>query len=315
MIMRYFNTKLTFCVLSVACLVFAYSCQSNKQPAEADQNIEWDTLASDMELDSLMLNDTVIMDSTVVVNYLFPSPDEILGEILSTNTEFDLAYINPTGNAKKYLQTKQQALNLGVYMADLAYINLNGDKNTSLQYFKTVRDLSQKINIYKFFDESIYDRIQNNLANKDSINEILKTMYYDITDLLQSTNRNNIHALIASGALIEALYLSTMNVKTFAEYKPIATKIFEQKYVIANFYEFAWQYKKDPNVREVLILLHKFKTILGSSESETTEKTVEKDQNNHLVIGGGDDIIVTEKKFDEFRQNVTAIRKGIVEGR
>jgi hypothetical protein len=309
---RYFNTIQAFAALAIIGVVFLCSCKSN---TSSEVNGESDSLLSDLAaFDSLMMSDTTTFDTTATVNYLFPSPDEILGEILSTMSDFDLKYINPTSNANKYLGTKQQALNMGVYMTDLAYINLTDEKNTALQYFKTVRDLSQKINIYKSFDEKIYDRIQNNLAEKDSLNEILKSMYNNIMEMLESSNRNNIHALIASGALIEALYISTMNVKTFEEYKPIATKIFEQKYLISNFYEFAWHYKNDPNVREVLILLNKFKTILESSSSETSEKTVRK-TNDNLVIGGGEDIIVTEKKFNEFKQSVTQIRAHITSGK
>lgn len=309
---KYFSTIQAFASVVIIGVVLLCGCKPNT-PAEVTE--ENDSALSDLaSFDSLMLSDTATFDTTVMVNYLFPSPDEILGEILSTMTDFDLKYINPTSNASKYINTKQQALNMGVYMADLAYINLTDEKNTALQYFKTVRDLSQKINIYKTFDENIYNRIQNNLAQKDSLNEILKSMYNNIMEMLESSNRNNIHALIASGALIEALYISTMNVKTFEEYKPIATKIFEQKFLISNFYEFAWQYKSDPNVREVLILLNKFKTILESSSSETTDKTVKK-TNDNLVIGGGEDIIVTEKKFNEFKQSVTQIRAQIISGK
>lgn len=257
-------------------------------------------------------SETVVYDSATQINYLFPSPDEILGEILSTKSDFDLNIINPYKNAGKYLQSNQQALNLGVYLSDLAYINLNGDKTSAVNYVKTVRDLAQKINIYKIFNEVLYDRIQNNITNKDSLNAILKGMYNDILEVLEESKRNNIYSLVASGALIEALYISTMNVKDFEEYKPVATKIFEQKYVIDNFYDFVSQYKKDPNVNEVLSLLESLKTILASESSKESEKLIKKEKKDNFTIEGGEDLIVTEKNFAEFKARVLEIRQKVV---
>lgn len=308
-----FNTKKTFFakIYIVSCIIVFYACQSNNTNTVSPENS--DTLNLDtIRINNPVESDKIYPDSSSSVNYLFPSPDEILSEILSSKIEFDLTIINSNKIANKYIETKKQALNLGVYLTDLAYINLYGDKNMALLYFKTVRDLAQKINIYNLFDEEMYNRIQNNLANNDSLNQIIKTMYNDIMELLESTERNNIYTLVVSGALIEALYISTMHISDFNEFKPVATKIFEQKYVINNFYEFASQYKKDANVRDVLLIFDNFKTILEGENTETSEKTVLQNEKNNYVISGGEDIIVTEKQFNRFKNSVLNIRTEIV---
>lgn len=173
-------------------LISLYSCKPNVNKASHESS---DSVITDTTQQLISLpTDTVYTDTATTINYLFPSPDEILGEVLSTSTEFDLQNINSYKNAGKYLETKQQALNLGVYLSDLAYINLNGDKNTSLLYFKTVRDLAQKLNIYQMFDEETYQRIQKNMANTDSLNDILRNMYFATMDKLEAAKRNNIYA-------------------------------------------------------------------------------------------------------------------------
>ncbi|HEX3008428.1 MAG TPA: hypothetical protein VHO90_12530 [Bacteroidales bacterium] len=75
-----------------------------------------------------------------------------------------------------------RALNLGVYITDLAYINLNNDRTEALQYFKSIRELSQKLNIYQPFYGSIYDRIQKNIAVQDSLDAIFTEIYYNMLD-------------------------------------------------------------------------------------------------------------------------------------
>lgn len=246
------------------------------------------------------------------ITFLLPSPDEILAEIIPSKVEYNPQLVNPKSNVSNYVNTKYQALNLGVYLTDFAYLNLNDKKNEALAYFKTVRELAQKVNIYGLFNESVYNRIQNNLTSKDSLSEISKEIYYKMLDVLESAKRNNIYALTASGALIEALYVSTMVVKKYTDYQIVAQKIFEQKYVLNNFYEFASQFDDDKDVKSVLIQVNDLKRILENTATRMTEKKVKVDQKDHLTIGGGEDIIIDEATFKNFKENVIKTRMSII---
>lgn len=250
----------------------------------------------------------------ITVNYLFPSPGEILEEILVTEIDYNPKILNPVKNVSNYLEVKQEALNLGIYLSDLAYTNLYGDQNTALTYLKTVKDLALKLNIYKVVDEHLYERVQNNLSNKDSISLIINEMYGDIRDLLENSYRNNIYALIASGALIEALYISAMSVSDFTEYKAIANNIFEQKHLLNNFYAYASQYNHDSNVKEVLKLFENYKSIMEQSQSKTSPVKVSTEKGK-LKIKGGEEITVTEENFKLYKDNIIKTRQSIVEAK
>jgi hypothetical protein len=256
--------------------------------------------------------DTTTEANPVVINFILPSPDEILTEIISEDIKIDPQLVNPRGNAEKYLETKQQAMNLGVYLTDFAYININTNKTNGLEYFKLIRNLAQKLNIYGIFSETMYGRIRKNMTNKDSLNAISKDMYYEMLGVLENSNRNNIYALVASGALIESLYLSTMAVTDYAKYQAIAQKIFEQKFVFNNFYEFASQYKSDKDVKAVLVLFDELKSNLNNAGSKKTEKKVTKDGKDHITFGGGDEIVLNEKVFTSFKDKVIKTRKEII---
>jgi len=262
--------------------------------------------------DTAVASETKKKELTNNINFLLPSPDEILAEIIPNKVEYNPLLINPKSNVTKYLDTKQQALNLGVFLTDFAYLNLNDKKNDALAYFKVIRELAQKVNIYGLFSESMYNRIQNNLTNKDSLSNISKEIYYKMLDILESAKRNNIYALAASGALIEALYISTMVVKKYTDYQVVAQKIFEQKYVLTNFYEFASQFDDDKDVKTVLIQVNDIKKILESSSSKFTEKKVKTDKKDHITIGGGEEIIIDEATFKKFKENVIKTRNSII---
>lgn len=181
-----------------------------------------------------------------------------------------------------------------------------------MEYFKTIRDLAQKINIYGYFNEGFFNRIEKNMARNDSLIKISQEMYYSMSDLLENSSRQNIFALISSGALIESLYLSSMNITKMSEYKTIAGKIFEQKYIFDNFYAFTSVYKNDKDVRSILRQLDTLKKILDEADKKSSEKTVTQGNDNKVIIGGGDEIQVTDKLFNSFKENVIATRQEIV---
>ena len=294
------------------------NCNSGSQSGTTNVPKTNDTSATAESNKSVETKDTASTEITKKkdlannINFLLPSPDEILAEIIPSKVEYYPQLINPKGNVSNYIDTKYQALNLGVFLTDFAYLNLNDKKNDALAYFKVIRELSQKVNIYGLFNESIYNRIQNNLTNKDSLSNISKEIYYKMLDILESSKRNNIYALAASGALIEALYISTMVVKKYTDYQQVAQKIFEQKYVLTNFYEFASQFDDDKDVKSILIQVNDLKKTLESSATKKTEKKVKVDKKDHITIGGGEDIIIDEVTFKKFKENVAKIRNNII---
>jgi hypothetical protein len=262
--------------------------------------------------DTISQIDTANTDTISNITYMLLSPNEILGEIFADKSTLNPLLINPKTNAIKYIDTKTQALNLGVYIADFAYLNLSENKTNALEYFKIIRDLAQKLNIYGYFNEAFFNRIEKNLANNDSLISISKEMYYSMSDLLENAKRQNIFALISSGAMIESMYLSTMSIAKLSDYQSIAKKIFEQKYIFDNFYAYTAVYKKDKDVKSVLLQLETLKKILEETEKKASEKIIINDKEKHIIIGGGEEILLDEKIFNEFKNHVIKTRQDII---
>ena len=55
------------------------------------------------------------------VVFTYPTPDELLEVIEKENISFYNKYLNPPENQLNYIDVKSKNLNLGVYLADLAY--------------------------------------------------------------------------------------------------------------------------------------------------------------------------------------------------
>lgn len=256
-------------------------------------------------------SDAAYKDSILEVSYLMLSPNEVLNEIFNEKHALNPQLVNPRENAVKYISAKPQALNLGVYITDFGYLNISDNKTNVLDYFRIIRDLAQKNNIYGCFDEAIFNRIQENLTNNDSLLMISQDMYYSMIDILEGSNRQKVFALIASGALIESLYLSVMNVTKYSEYENITQKVFEQKKLIENFYALLSKYKNDPDIKTVMVQLKDLNEIITYHKKQVAKKIV-KNKHSHFEVKGGEDIIVNEKSFNDFKASVLKTRLNII---
>lgn len=142
------------------------------------------------------------------VYYRFPTPNEVFGFINNEKLKYDPTLLNPKENADKYLDSKSQTLNLGVYISDLAYITLFEAYNKSIEYYGQIHSLSEKVRITSAYDLAVTKRIEKNLLNLDSLKNISSDSYSSMVEYLIVNNREKSLALIAAGAYIECFYIA-----------------------------------------------------------------------------------------------------------
>jgi len=253
----------------------------------------------------------LIKDTLNEVIYVLPSPNEILAEIFMDEVKINPSFVNPHTNAKNYLDTRSQAVNLGVYIADFAYLSYSSENTTELEYLKVIKKLSEEVNIYGLMENKTMERIQNNLTEKDSLNKISQELYYKISNNLENSNRENIFTLISTGAIVESLYLSVMLVDDFDDYKEIIEKMYEQKFVFDNFYEYAQVYTDDPYVKLIIDQLEVLKQTFDQLKQEEKEQKVIK-EGKTLRFTGGTQFVVNNENFDRFKTNIISIRDEII---
>src|SRR6056297_2267528 len=252
-----------------------------------------------------------IKDTLTEVIYVLPSPNEILAEIFMDEVKINSSFVNPHTNAKNYLDTRSQAVNLGVYIADFAYLSYSSENTTELEYLKVIKKLSEDVNIYGLMENKTMERIQNNLTEKDSLNKISQELYYKISNNLENSDRENIFTLISTGAIVESLYLSVMLVDDFDDYKEIIEKMYEQKFVFDNFYEYAQVYADDPYVKLIIDQLEVLKQAFDQIKKEEKEQEVIK-EGQTLRFTGGAQFVVNDENFDRFKTNIISIRNEII---
>jgi hypothetical protein len=138
-----------------------------------------------------------------------PIPFEIMNRVSGSGLPYKKEFLNPDANVSKYNTAEGQALNIGVYGADMAYMIAFERLGESGAYLKSVRILADAVVIPTVFDEASMNRYQLNSDKHDSVQMMMHESYTRIDSTLQSNERFGLAALVVAGGWIESLYITT----------------------------------------------------------------------------------------------------------
>lgn len=147
--------------------------------------------------------------------------------------EYNPNIINSVGNSQNYTDNFKKALNLGVYGADLAYLNMNKQIPEAAKYFATIKITAEELQLSGAFDMQTIKRVENNLGNEDSLLYILSKAYRNTDRYLKENNRQDIGVLVITGGWIESLYFLSQ-VAQETQNEDVIRRLGEQKYPLDN---------------------------------------------------------------------------------
>jgi len=130
--------------------------------------------------------------------YQIPSPDEMFGFIKESGLAFNGEILNSIGNSDAYTDPKMQALNFGIYSADLAYTASFEEFNETTKYFGTIQKMAEPLGLNSAFDKTLIERAQANLGNADSLVAITNTSYFAVVDYLEQNEQGDKLGIIAA---------------------------------------------------------------------------------------------------------------------
>lgn len=301
--------KLTYLTLILAGMHLFSACTgSNKGGKSADDELTLnDSLANDAPLE---LSEEVIGD--VIQN--ISSPVEMANLIKATGVEFSQKILNSTEQIDNYNTGYKRALNLGVYSADLGYIN-TFDKNTIvISYLVAIKSLAEGIKVGQFFDFNSLKRMATNSNNLDSLMEISISSFNKMDSYLRDQNRSNVSSLIVTGAWIEGLYISA-NVIEQTNNEDLVRRIAEQKDIINILMIILNNYANDPNFAELATRLEQLQRAY-EGVTITTEvgepQTIEKDGKLVIIQDEISHVDITPEQVKAIVREIKALREFVV---
>ena len=275
-----------------------------------------------------VVNDTGMVDSSKLAKFeagtvikfngrLFsiPSPIEIADLIRKADISYNKDLLNPISNNANYTTSLKQALNLGVYGADLTYINIYEEFSDGIKYFNTVKYLSNDLNILNSFTEKLLKEIEENKMNKDSMLMIISKAFKNADKYLVDNERNDIAVLVLAGSWVESMYLISQSVKEKQNQKLI-DRIGDQKHPLDNLIELLKPYYNHKSERfdklldELIDLAYVFD---GVDIKYTYNKPKTIASKKLTIIRSKSQTIVNENQLKTITDKIEIIRKKIIE--
>ncbi len=190
--------KTLFKIFLVSCVLTLASC-ANEEKTD-------DIVAADVETVKKSIRKTKF-NAQNVFNTL-PDRREVMRLIEDNKLEYNPDLLNEPTGVSKYTVEFFKAANLGIYGSDLSIASSFDQTQESMVFLKCVNVLATSLGVNSAFDQKLFDRIQANTTNKDSVLEIITGAFRKVDEILKSNHRPATSAIILSGCWIEGLYVS-----------------------------------------------------------------------------------------------------------
>ena len=296
---------LLFMAASISLLSGCGGCSGNKSNDDSLAMVE------DSEDGPLKLSEDIM--GGVIQN--ISSPVEMANMIKSSGVDFSQQILNDPDKVSKYANSFKKALNLGVFSADLGYINIFDKNNIVVSYLMAAKTLADELRVGQFFDYEALRKVATNSSNLDKLMEMSISSFNQIDSYLRDQNRSDVSTLIITGAWIEGAYLSAKVLKE-TNSKDMADRLAEQKHVIEILEIVLDNYKSQPNFPTLVDGISELRGVYDAIKITTELGEPKKIESNGTLLVIQDEISTahyTQEDIDKIMDTIINIRSKIIE--
>jgi hypothetical protein len=239
-----------------------------------------------------------------------PSPLEMATMLKDNGQGYDANLLNPSTNLIKYNTNYKIAFNIGVYSADLGYINIYEKTFSAMSYLQNIKQLGDEIHIGQFFDFETLKRLATNTKNYDSLIFISTDNFNKMDAHLRTQNRNELSVLMISGAWLEGVNIACQVAKQKPN-KELTERLGFEKINLDNILVILNAYKSDQYFAKIVSEFEKLKEIYSKiTISYTYVEPETKEVNGQLVIvnKSKSTVNITDEQLKEIIAEVARVR-------
>ena len=150
-----------------------------------------------------------IKEDVSEVVYPLPSNFEITETLNEIGASFIISLTNDIENVNKYVTEEKQALNLGIYSADLSYATTYNMKQYTMDYMDVSKQLVNELGITGAYSPEFIEKIKDNFDNKDQLVEMVTNSFYNTYKFMRQQGKEELSKMVVAGTWIEAMYITT----------------------------------------------------------------------------------------------------------
>jgi hypothetical protein len=251
---------------------------------------------------------TTSEDNTIY--YGIYSPAEVSGIFGRKHITYNPEILSPANNANVFTTKTQIALNLGIYGADLSYIQMFGSGDAS-RYLDIILKLSEQLGIPGEYISGLMNRMDKNISNSDSLMQISIEAFNHINKFLIRENQEDLAYLILAGAWVEAMYIAAHDLLNDND-PDIIKKIVEQKFSLNYLLSSMKNYYNDTSVAYVYRRLFVLKSYLNKTDIAFNNKDVNIDKEHKEIHAAPESIRFSPETMKKIREIIFELRKQIL---
>jgi hypothetical protein len=209
------------------------------------------------------------------VVYPIPTSYEITEKLNEIGASFIIGISNDYENVDNYVTEEKQALNLGVYSADLSYTSTYNMKQYTMSYMDANKKLVKELGITGAFTPDFFEKVQENFDNKDKLTDLIANSFYDTYEHMKNKGKDELALMVVAGSWIEAMYITTHISENTYHNKEIVKLIANQEETLNKLLDILKVQKENQTINGLINELETIKAIYDKkSEEGFTEKQV-----------------------------------------
>ena len=265
-----------------------------------------DTLDTTNGQDSLAQSER--MKQTKKVFYSIPSPMETAALLKKAGATYNAKMLNDVKNVDKYTAASKQALNLGVYGADLSYASVFNHTQESMFYTSCAKKLADRLGVMSAFNDSTLEVMEANQNDRDKLLDVISETYWSVDAYLKENGRDNISALMIAGGWVEGLYIATQVSKT-NDTPELRQRIAEQKLSLGDLIALVNTYEaEDAAITGVRADLTALQALFAEVAHGSVGTTTSEENGVTVIGGGGTTATLTDAQLGAIRDKAATIR-------
>lgn len=293
-------------------LLGALACAALVGCNNSNTATSFEDIPDSLQVVPLQLSENVVNDMIQNIS----SPVEMANQILNTGVEFDPSMLNKADNIKNYVTSFKRAVNLGIYSADLGYINTFNKNSVVVDHLLAVKELADGLSIGQFLDFNTLSRLAKNSTNLDSLKQLSVSSFNNMDRYLREQKRANVSTAIVAGAWVEGIYITGKVIEKTGD-EGLIKRLGEQKDIVNILLIILNNYSRnDENFMKLVSLIDDVKKVYDGVKI-TTEfgEPVTKEVDGMLIIEQNEltTVDITPEQVQEIIAKVGNVRNFIVD--
>lgn len=267
--------------------------------------------ADSTEMDSDGMAVTSRQNTLTKIFHAAPSPMETASLIKRSGAHFHADALNSAERASGYTTSDAQAINLGIYGADLSYATIFEENSTSLAYLGAIKDLSEALGISDVLSDDVMAEVEANRDDREVLIDIVSDTFYALNEQLKFNGQEDLAGLVVASGWVEGMYLATRHLEEAPE--ELKSRIAEQKLVLDDVMRLCNSYEQTPALANLLSAMGAIETAYSGVGTSEGEGTTTREESGAFVIGGGPTFTADDATIAAIAGAVESVRAACIQ--